>query len=143
VTSSEQFRSGYGLHFATTTPNKFTYFADINGNHVYDSSAQCGSPSVECEQEITLLQGNFISSLCGDQPIGGAQTATCVSATPGSPLLYTTTALDIVFVRPDPFSASVWGDLGTKYSHVEITVASPKGYRHTITVWITGQVSVR
>lgn len=153
VTEQEQFRSGYGLHFDLATPNKFVYFADLNNDRVYTPlpvNAKCGDPSVECEQEITLLQGNFVSSLCGDKPIG-TQSANCASVTPGSPSLYTTNTLDIVFVRPDPFTASVWGDLDTTvdphvpiaYSHAEITVSSPKGYHHTITVWITGQVSVR
>ncbi|MEK7118539.1 MAG: hypothetical protein AAB869_02905 [Patescibacteria group bacterium] len=145
ISPQEQFRSGYGLYFDLATPNKFVYFADLDRNRVYTplvTGKKCGDPSVECEQEITLLQGNVVSLICGDKPLA-AEPANCVSAVPGNPLLFTTNTLNIVFVRPDPFTASVWGDINTAYSHAEITVTSPKGYSHTITVWITGQVSVR
>lgn len=145
ISPEEQFRSGYGLFFDLMTPNKFIYFADLDRNRVYTPlppGKKCGDPSVECEQEVSLLQGNVVSLICGDKPLA-AEPANCASATPGNPLLYTTNTLNIVFVRPDPFTASIWGDTNTAYAHAEITVASPKGYRHTITVWITGQVSVR
>lgn len=136
---------GYGIHFDLTTPNKFIYFADINKDRVYTppgAGVLCGDATSECEQQVTLLQGNVVSLLCGDMPLG-AQTATCAAATPGNPALYTTNALDIVFARPNPFDASILGDSNTLYSHAEITVASPKGYKHTIIVWATGQVTVR
>lgn len=146
VTQTEQFRTGYGLHFDLATPNKFVYFADLNRDHVYApllGGQKCGDPSVECEQEIILLQGNVVLSLCGDLQSFVGQPATCPSVVSSNPFLYTTNILDIVFMRPDPFTASVWGDSSTSYSHAEITVASPKGYQHTITVWLTGQVSVQ
>lgn len=136
---------GFGIHFSTTTPNKFVYFADINRDHAYAplvGNQKCGDSSVECEQEISLLRGNAVASLCGDVPLG-AQIATCTSAIPGNPLLYSTDGLDVVFMRPDPFDATILGSGNTSYAHAEITVVSPKGYRHTIIVWITGQVSVR
>ena len=140
-----QFHVGYGLHFDMATPNKFIYFADIDQNRVFEPlemGEKCGDPGVECEQEILLLRGNAISSLCGDMPQAG-EPQNCTSAIPGNPLLYSTNTLDVVFTRPDPFDAAILGDSSTPYSHAEITVTSPKGYHHTIVVWITGQVSVR
>jgi type II secretory pathway pseudopilin PulG len=146
TTTASQFRSGYGIHFDTATPKQFIYFADLDKDRTYDPipvGKQCGDQSVECEQVVTLLQGNIVSALCGDRPLA-TESTNCASATPGSPALYTTPMLDIVFMRPDPFTASIWGSTAAaKYSHAEITVSSPSGYRHTITAWITGQVSVR
>ncbi len=136
---------GYGLHFDLATPNKFIYFADLDGNRSYaplSGNQQCGDPSLECEQIITLLQGNIVSALCGNVSSGGTSVP-CASAIPGNPSLYTTNTVDVVFARPNPFDATLFGDATTAYSQVEITVSSPKGYRHTITVWTTGQVSVR
>ena len=135
----------YGIHFDLATPKKFIYFADINKDRVYTppgAGVLCGAATSECEQEVTLLQGNVISSLCGNMP-QGVQSATCASATPGNPPLYTTNTIDIVFARPNPFDATILGNSVTSYSQVEITIASPKGYKHTITVWTTGQVTVR
>lgn len=136
---------GYGIHFDLATPNKFIYFADTNKDHIYNppgGGVLCGDATSECEQQVTLLQGNVVSSLCGNMP-QGAQSATCASATPGNPPLYTTNTLDIVFARPNPFDANILGNSVTSYSQVEITVASPKGYKHTIIIWTTGQVTVR
>lgn len=144
--ANEQTRfPGYGLHFDKTTPGKFAYFADIDKDRIYDpipAGKKCGDAGVECQQEISLLRGNIVASLCGNQPFG-AQEATCTSAVPGSDNLYDTNIVDIVFMRPNPFDATIIGSGGTAYSHAEITIASPKNYRHTIIVWTTGQVSVR
>lgn len=146
---------GYGLYFDAAARNKFVYFADLDGDRLYDpydpSTSQCGVASEECEQEIVLLQGNIVASVCGDVPSSSGQVANCASVNPGNPPLYPTDVASIVFARPNPFDATILGDLNTAvipqvptaHSHVEITVASPKGYHHTVTVWITGQVSIR
>lgn len=149
---------GYGLYFDTTTNKKFVYFADLNGDRLYTPytlPAKCGDPLEECEQEIILLQGNAITSVCGDQPSPknppSTQSADCPSVIPGSPMIYSTNEAHILFARPNPFDATIFGDFDdtlipparTPHSHVEVKVASPKGYTHTITIWITGQVSIR
>jgi len=136
---------GFGLHFDIATRAKFVYFADIDRDKTYDplqGGEKCGDPLTEGEQEIGILRGNLIASICGDMPLGG-QTATCPSVIPGNPLLYTTNTLDIVFMRPNPFDANIRGSSGTSYGRAEIAVTSPKGYRRTIVVSTTGQVSVR
>lgn len=145
---------GYGLYFDTTAGDKFTFFADLNGDHLYTPygvGAKCGDDLVECEQEIRLLQGNIVASICGDSPSSSGQQPTCASVNPQNPPLYPSNIAHIVFTRPNPFDATILGDLNTAvipqvptvHAHVEITVASPKGYRHTITIWTTGQISVR
>lgn len=131
---------GYGLHFDMTKPGLFVYFADLNGNKVYDAGGTCGSALSECELEIPILQGNRLYSLCGDLPSGGITTSQCGA-------LGTSQTFDILFVRPDP-DAIIQGDLNggafpTPYSRAEVTVISPKNYQRTVAVWTTGQVSVR
>ena len=146
---------GYGLYFDMATVNKFIFIADLNGNRVYDPydsvTSTCGDPSEECEQEIILLRGNTIASLCGNMPSSGGQSQNCASANPAYPPLYPTGVINIVFARPNPFDATIWGDVNTAvfpqvptaYTNAEIAVTSSKGYRNTVTIWSTGQVSVR
>lgn len=134
---------GYGLHFDVATPDKFIYFADLNRNKQYDPllvGQKCGDPLVECEKEINLLQGNKILSLCGEAQSGSALTIQCDT-------LDTSKTFDIVFTRPNP-DANIAGDLNgvsfpTSYSRAEINVTSPLGYKRTVEVWTTGQISVR
>lgn len=136
---------GYGLYFDTTKKDRFVFFADLDGDRLYDPyTSKCGAASEECEQEIVLLHGNTIDSICGDGDSGSA--STCLSANPSNPSLHTADFIHIVFARPNPFDATIYGDpilSPTEHSHVELTIASPRGYRHTITIWMTGQVSVR
>lgn len=145
---------GYGLYFNASDPKKFIFFADLDRDRVYDPydpvSGKCGDVSEECEQEVTLLRGNVIASLCGDQPSSSGQAASCASVITGSPALYPSNEAHIVFMRPNPFDATIYGDPDTdnppaltSHSHAEVTVVSPKGYRHTIIIWITGQVSIQ
>src|SRR3989344_213741 len=71
---------GYGLHFATATPDRFIYFADKNATHVYDAGD-------ELEREVLLYKGNVVSSLEGQ-----------IGVNP----LSSVGKFDIVFTRPDP-----------------------------------------
>lgn len=132
---------GYGLHFDMTKPDRFVYFADVNGNKRYDTGGVCGDPTSECEREVKILQGNKLYALCGDVPSGAISTTECISPL-GASLRF-----DILFLRPDP-DAKIYGDLNgasfpTPYSRAEIIVTSPTDYRRTIVVWTTGQISVR
>lgn len=137
---------GYGLHFDMTTPNKFIYFADLNQDKKYEPllpAEKCGDPLVECKKEITMLQGSTIDSLCGEvsPPESPALTVKCGGT------LSTSQLFDIVFTRPNP-DAVIKGDLNgasfpTSYDRVDITVTSPFGYKRTVEVWTTGQITVQ
>lgn len=136
--------AGFGVHFDFAQKGKFTYFADINGNRRYDDGgAACGNmANIECENEIFLSQGNTIFSLCGNTADAGAvYTVNCVNPNAAS------SVFDIVFTRPDP-DARISGDLNgagfpKTYSSARITITSLKGYRRTVEVWVTGQISVQ
>ncbi len=134
--------SGFGIHFDFAEKEKFIYFADINSNLRYDDGgAACGAVgNVECEREIFLTQGNKIYSLCG-QVVGAISDARCIVPNGVS------SVIDIVFTRPEP-DARITGDINgvgfpTTYSSARITITSLKGYRRTVEVWTTGQISIQ
>lgn len=139
VGSTTQF-PGYGLHFDMANTGQFIYFADLNGNRIYDAGGTCGTAGVECEKVIKLLKGSRIVSLCG-LTNGQASTAACPNP------LGASSQFDIVFKRPNP-DALITGDKNgsnfpTTYSQAIIKIASVKNYQRTIEVWLTGQISVR
>ncbi len=137
---------GYGLHFDMATPNQFIYFADLDGDKTYDPPilpAKCGDALEECEKGISMLKGNTIVALCGEVtlPAIPSLTATCGGT------LGTSQVFDVVFTRPNP-DANIIGDLNgvsfpTAYDRALVTVSSPLGYKRTIEVWTTGQISVQ
>lgn len=133
---------GYGLHFSSSTPNKFIFFADrITANSQYDAgTGACGSATTECEREVLLLQGNTLDAFCGDAPSGVSVSAKCGA-------LDASDTFDIVFTRPNP-DAVITGDLGgssfpTPYSRAQIQLHSPAGHSRIVEVWTTGQVSIQ
>lgn len=136
---------GYGLHFDVATPLQFQYFADLDGDKQYDpltGGQKCGDPgSIECEKAINVLQGNRIEMICGSasSPIPHPQ-GSCPSG------METLQSLNIVFLRPNP-DASIIGEhllnSTTTYARADIMITTPKGYRRTVEVWTTGQISVQ
>lgn len=137
---------GFGLHFDILQPNKFIYFADLDGDNTYlpfDTliGEKCGDVGVECEREILLTQGARITSLCGQGAVGSIGTTDCTGPYGAS------SVFDIVFTRPDP-DASINGNLNgvsfpTEYSSARMIIRSPKGMERQVEVWITGQISVQ
>jgi prepilin-type N-terminal cleavage/methylation domain-containing protein len=137
----------YGISFSvdpssgTFEPNKkqFILFADIPQsvgslpNKRYDGDGSCGNPvsGGECLENFSIDSSDTIVELCPD----GA----CVSA--GS--------VDITFRRPIPdaiicYKTTSSGDCqNSSISYVDIIVQSVKGIRRTISVWNTGQISVK
>lgn len=133
--------SGFGLHFDITTPASFIYFADLNGDKQYAplvGAQKCGDPGVECEKVIMINKKNTVEKLCGlTSPVHAA--GVCPTG------LDEVQKFDIVFTRPNP-DAAITGFIGVpsyQYSHADITVVSPTGYRRAIQIWTTGQISVQ
>ncbi len=132
------YNTGYGLHFDTTVPTQFIFFADLDGDKKYTPGGTCGDAASECVQVVNLLKGNTISMLCGESK-GNAQGG----CSAGLESLIDT---DIVFTRPDP-DAYINGEysLGNRnnYARNQITVQAVTGYNRMVEVWTTGQVSVK
>jgi prepilin-type N-terminal cleavage/methylation domain-containing protein len=139
----------YGISFsldATSSafkPNtkQFILFADVpttfgaSPNRQYETNGTCGviEPGSECIENFSINTTDSIVGLCTDA-------TGCVS----------TGSVDITFRRPVPdaiicykaYSADTTC-LNTTISNVDIILQSAKGLRRTVSVWNTGQISVK
>ncbi|MCH7529736.1 type II secretion system protein [Patescibacteria group bacterium] len=120
-----RFDIGYGVNFDGSISDSYIFFADLDDDQKYDSP-------LEAIETLTLRNGYTIANVCGVLP-GGTRKCTAFSE-----ILF----LDVVFKRPDP-DANINTNLLEMYSRAEITVASPTGKERMITVWSTGQISVK
>jgi prepilin-type N-terminal cleavage/methylation domain-containing protein len=139
----------YGISFSVNptaqtvndpTDSSFILFADAspqaNGvtSNTYNNDGICGTPAVgsECVENFGITADDKIVSLCTGTDAGND----CTNKT-----------VDVVFHRPNPDAiicipnATNDGCVGT-ISDLEVTVQSPKGLQHVITIWNTGQISV-
>jgi type II secretory pathway pseudopilin PulG len=136
---------GYGVHFDATPADAFIYFADTYApDKQYNAvSGACGAALAECEKQIKILQKNRVELICGAATTPTKPQGRCPVGF--EELL----AADIVFIRPNP-DANIIGRYlpaspvaTTSYSHVNITIVTPIGYRRTIGAWTTGQIYVQ
>lgn len=133
--ASTCFASGYGMHFALSSPTTYILFADEDGTGVYDPAA---SPS-EVVQSNTIQQGYAVTSLC--VITNTSQHATCQSVN----------QIDILYIRPEPEAYITGGGSPNsckKYPQncnyeAQITLTSPKGDTRSVVVDATGQISVQ
>lgn len=137
---------GYGIHFEKASSTQMIFFADLGGtpNYMYDSNGSCGKATDECEKTINLLKGVTIKALCGNASSGGIiDAANCKT----SGITHNSEMFDIVFKRPNP-DANIIGKASTTssavpYSNAQIVISSNKGYKKTVTFYVTGQVTVK
>lgn len=114
---------GYGIHFdLTNSPSSFILFADISDpkNYSYD-------PSNENVQTFSIQTNDKILSMCG-----------AIDVNCDTPL----STADIIYYRPNPIVILTNNGGTTKFSYIEITIQSPEGGTKTITVWLSGQISI-
>lgn len=138
----------YGISFSLDEtsgafePNKkrFVIFADIPDvpgglpDKQYDSDGTCGSPAVdsECLESFSITNSDSIVEICTDA-------TGCVSL--GS--------VDITFRRPVPdaiicYKQSFNDECQTSsISYVDLVLRSAKGLTRKVSVWNTGQISVK
>lgn len=131
---TDDFSSGYGMHFDINDPQHYEFFADVDRDGFFDSPGENVSPS-----PYTIRNGFVISGLCAPE---GADAATCVGATPAS-------QIDVVFKRPE---ADAWisaGGVGCVYGagtcaeSARIVLLSPRGDVMSVIVGANGQISVQ
>ena len=124
---------GYGIHFdKTNSPKAFVLFADISGNKKYNNSSGCGisnlSATNECMEIVYIKSTDSITDICGDSTCGKKSG-------------------DIMFLRPNPdafFSVCpTSGACGSSYSSTKVEITSQDGIKKIITVWNTGQISIK
>ena len=123
----------YGVHFDTSTPDTFTYFADLDNDGFLTGASACGTAGAECLEEVSISTGDHIAQLCVNEDSGFPN---C-----GSPV----SDLTVSFKRPLPESIILSQTLLTRVniSDAEIKLISPKGKEKIITLWSTGQISVQ
>ncbi|KKS45221.1 hypothetical protein A3I25_02050 [Candidatus Nomurabacteria bacterium RIFCSPLOWO2_02_FULL_42_17] len=117
--TSKPCKPSYGVHFdQSASPNIISYFRDQDNNSSFDD------PN-ELIRAFNPPTGYSIEDICFDG------NAVCPS-----------NELTVVFTRPFP-DAALSSPSGPISNMAEIKVISPDGYKRTIAVYITGQVSVR
>jgi hypothetical protein len=135
-TGSTAFQSGYGMHFAMSSPTTYVLFADTEATGVYDPNA---SPS-ELVQLTDITQGFSITKLCAP---AGTNSSSCNSVS----------QIDILFIRPEP-DAYISANAAPTFSggrfiasalqpDARIVLLSPKGDILSVLVEATGQISVQ
>jgi len=138
-TGSNVFSTSYGLTFSllsSGSANAYLYFADRNGNQIYDGIWSCQTGGAkECLSRVDISRGNYIESLCVVR-ISGAD-------------LCNVGRVDISFTRPVLEANIKFFDNGgqafnpANMKGARIKVRSPKGSAKSVTVYSTGQISVQ
>ena len=137
--SSSEFSASYGLTFSLLGSgfNKaYLFFGDRNGNKIYDGDWSChiGGAS-ECLERIDISRGNYIESLC-------------VVRTSGADICEVG-RVDISFARPSTEAQLLFFNLGgasftpAGIKGAKIILKSPGGLSRSVTVYKTGQISVK
>ena len=140
---SSEFEIAYGMEFNISpqgSNSSYIYFADRGiGNGTYDSGWDCplGGNS-ECISKTDISRGNTITKLCAI-PDSGPDYCDDIGR------------LDITFLRPLPDAKFVFFDSngtppplslsGIKGAKIE--VSSPSGGIRSVSVFISGQISVQ
>lgn len=129
------FNVGYGIAFNTATPpsgdeQSFIFFADRNGNGIYDGTWDCPlGPTSECLDKTTLTSGNHVSDLC--IIASGVETCEDISR------------LDISFVRPAIEARIYYNGGAMGASGAEVKLGSLDDRENSVTIFSTGQISVQ
>lgn len=136
--------AGYGVHFDRASTTQFVFFADLDGDYVFDNNGNCSVVGAECEKKINLLKGVTISALCGLR--SGATHAGSADCTSGISTDFAQ-SFDFVFKRPSP-DAAIRGKPSAvappeAFSVAQVIIKSNKGYQRIVEFWNTGQISVK
>lgn len=146
--SSEQWAPSYGLRFSSEEGNnkKIVYYFDrnhtavsdeqtpVDGDHEYSDGGMTCLPSInsECIDLIELAGQEYIEKICIDEISSGE---TCEDSD--------VTFLDVVFVRPDPTPYITADGYDEAISDVTLHVSTPDRADVLVTLFQTGQLSVR
>jgi prepilin-type N-terminal cleavage/methylation domain-containing protein len=135
---SLNFDVGYGVVFDTTpsgSRDAYISFADRNNptrDGIYDNNWSCPiNPTSECLDKTALSQGNTVSSLC-------AIYANIEDCSP--------TRVDITFLRPETEARVIFNSDPSAMPDARgarIVLSSADGKTHSVSVYVTGQISIQ
>jgi len=128
-TSSNLFTIGYGVHFDALDLTTYRLFADEDANEIYSSSSDGVVETFSTRRGFQIAR--FCATLSND-------TELCSDT--GD-----LTALDIVFLRPDPdaiINATRSNGAPGVYQRARIILRSPQRDERSVLVEATGQISV-
>jgi len=136
---SSEFDISYGLTFSLLSSGSdevYIYFADRNGNGIYDDDWSCPtSNSSECLDRADLSSGNRINALCFVRTF---DTDDCNVG-----------RIDVSFFRPSIearillFDTSGHSMSPANIKGAKVILESPRGLARSVTVYLTGQISVQ
>jgi len=145
------FDYAYGLHFNTGVNARFVFFADVDGDTLYnvgddDETGCLLSDGGECSSIYRLEKANRIKKFCGvlatDMwPEGDKQEECSVDSEPESNK--TITFLDVSFLRPNPDAIIRTSLPDSSYKASRVYFISPTNIERIVEVWNTGQVSIK
>jgi prepilin-type N-terminal cleavage/methylation domain-containing protein len=134
-TQSNKFNVGYGIHMDKNNPNQYIYFADRNGNGMYDSNPtdeKIGNPTI-------FTKGVTIDRICGLNN-GGQEKCSNQGGN--------VDVIDVSFFRPDPKANIIFLNGGNQSGSIssdspaKIYVKSPNNKQYQVKVEKNGQVSI-
>lgn len=126
-TGTNDFASGYGLHFDATNATSYVLFADVDQNGRYQAAQDTFI------NRYSIADGNRIGNFC----IANGPDEGCAGAGGASQI----DELNIVFTRPNPDAAIRESNSSTNGSAF-IILQSPRGDEIQIDVESTGQITV-
>ncbi len=127
---SNNFTGRYGVHFDNAS-GQFLFFVDVSipaQNLVADYKY---TNTNELLKTLSIGSGNRILSVCAVKTVG----EDCIDGT-------SVTYLDIMFERPNPDAIIRTNINNQQYQSARIIVVSPDGFQQTVTIQVTGQISV-
>ena len=126
--AASDWKPSYGVHFDTSNPTEFVYFADINSSNTC-SDPECASFTLggEVLDVVSMARGNSI-------PASGLEVT-------GAGCPATVTALTVVFRRPDS-SALIASSPSCTVSEATINIVSPSGLSAQIELYPSGRIQI-
>jgi len=126
---TDDFSSGYGMHFSQSSPSQYVLFADaVTPDGRYDGGLEGGS--AELVEAISIGRGFGVSDLC--VVVGAGSTETCGIQ-----------QIDILFKRPEPDAQIRYNGGSSLNQRARIELESPRGDIASVLVEATGQISVK
>jgi prepilin-type N-terminal cleavage/methylation domain-containing protein len=138
---TSDFSNAYGIEFRRTSAggadNAYIFFADIDKNGFYSSPWACATGAApECLEKRATSSGNTISQLC---LVFNNNTTDCTLGRADVSFLRPNTTANIVYFNSSGSQIAA----STNHKGLQITLMASAGGTRSVTIYKTGQISVR